>query len=121
VLKKNISSSKSEKYRESEILAQGFLDHLTNTEKIHLLGEIVEILQKEVRATHAQIKVVSAVELSEKEKEAVANLFEGEIHQSGDIKFEVDPKIIGGLKIFQGDSVIDLSTIGKLDILSSQI
>ena len=113
--------NKVNQLRESEILAQGFLDHLTNSEKMHLLNEIIEILQGELKSAHSQIKVHSAVRLSEKEKEMVCENFLGEVRQSGDIKFEVDPKLLGGIKIFQGDNVIDLSAQGKLETLVSKI
>lgn len=116
-----LTSNKLNQLRESEILAQGFLDHLTNSEKLHLLEEIVQFLQNELKSTRSLVRVVSAIPLTEKEKEVVADSFSGQIKHPGDIRFDVDSKILGGIKVFYGDNVIDLSTKGKLESIASQI
>lgn len=59
-------------------------------------------------------RIVSAVELSDSEKEAVIKNFQKVIKKTVSPKFETDKSIIGGLVIYAGDKVFDASLKTKL-------
>jgi F0F1-type ATP synthase delta subunit len=98
---------------ESAEIAAGFLRYLDNNNKRPLLREVLAILHREVEPQLPEIVVESAVELSAAERQALLDSLSGKPH-SGEIKFVVNPELIGGLRITHGDKVLDTSIQSKL-------
>src|SRR5262245_43431690 len=98
---------------ESAEIAAGFLRYLDTNNKRSLLREVLAILQREVEPQLPEIVVESAVELSAADKQALLASLSGKPH-SGEIKFVVNPELIGGLRITHGDKVLDASIQSKL-------
>lgn len=100
-------------HSESAEIAAGFLRYLDNSNKRHLLREVLAVLHQEVEPQLPEIVVESAVELSAADKQALLSTLSGKPH-SGEIQFKVNPELIGGLKITHGDQVMDTSIQSKL-------
>lgn len=107
--------------KEAEIIALGILQHLKKEDKVHLLREILSYLEKEVDNLGKVVTVFSAVRLSEIEKQEVIKSLESFVGKTGDLHFEIDKSLIGGLKVMVGDTVIDLSTSGKLETIAKNL
>jgi F0F1-type ATP synthase delta subunit len=98
---------------ESAALAAGFLQYLQNAGKRGLLPDILAILQKEVEPQLPEIVVESPVALSDADRQSVIQSLSAKPH-SGEIKFTINPELIGGLRITHGDKVLDMSIQSKL-------
>ncbi len=62
------------------------------------------------------ILVESAIELDQDQVENLQGIFKRSLGKDVEIQTEVDPKILGGLRItVNGSKQIDLSLLGKLD------
>lgn len=100
-------------HSESAEIAAGFLRYLDANKKRPLLREVLAILHREVEPQLPEIMVESAIELPPADRQALLDSLSGKPH-SGDIKFVVNPELIGGLRITHGDKVLDMSVQGKL-------
>jgi F0F1-type ATP synthase delta subunit len=98
---------------ESAEIAAGFLRYLDNSEKRHLLREVISILNDELEPQLPEIVVESAIALSDADKKSIAGTLSSRPH-SGEIQFKINPDLIGGLKVTHGDQVLDTSVQSKL-------
>ena len=103
---------------------EGFLNIVVSKERY---SELPAIFAYFIDRVKEQLKigvayVISAVELSESQKEAVrAKLLETTEYQEIELKFQVDSAIIGGMIIRINDRVVDSSIRTKLDGLTKQL
>lgn len=67
------------------------------------------------------VNVTSALPLSDDEKAAVKADLAKQMSQIGDLSFDVDPGILGGLVVRVGDKVIDGSVSGKMTALRQSL
>lgn len=65
-------------------------------------------------ANEAGVSVTSALPLSADEQARVRSDLGKQVGQLGEVKFEVDPGILGGLVVRVGDKVVDDSVAGKM-------
>lgn len=65
-------------------------------------------------ANEAGVSVTSALPLSADEQARVRSDLGKQVRQLGEVKFEVDPGILGGLVVRVGDKVVDDSVAGKM-------
>jgi F-type H+-transporting ATPase subunit delta len=90
---------------------------------LDLLSDISSALGRVVSGQQAPTKaeVISAVELSEQEKDALrqslAKQFGGELT----FTFSVDPSLMGGLRVRVGDHLIDTSVASRLAALRESL
>jgi len=90
---------------------------------LDLLSEVGSSLGRIVSGQQAPVKaeITSAVELSDKEKEALrqslAKQFGGDLAFS----FHVDPALLGGLRVRVGDRLIDTSVASRLTALRESL
>ena len=65
--------------------------------------------------------MVSAAELSDAQKERLGGVLAEIYHRSISVQTEVDPSIIGGLRIGVGDEVIEADIASRLDKAAEQL
>lgn len=82
----------------------GIIGLLESEGQISLLPEIATALQVKVQGQSQLTRVISAVDLDDDQRSAIATALADEA-----INFDVDPKIIGGLVVEQGGRRLDLS------------
>ncbi len=106
---------------DSKLIVDGFLKFLKDSKKEQLLPEIVSLLAPLARNQKQEVRVQSAIPLSPAEKKEVTFYIEQNYETAGEIIFETDKNILGGMKIMIGDTLIDLSTKTELQQLIQQI
>lgn len=97
-----------------------FLKILVEKNRFNEFGQIVQAYQEEVDKNQniKRIEVVSAVELSDNQKQKVIEKLQTRLNKKAEVNWTLDTTIIGGLVIKIDDDVIDTSLKNKLDKLS---
>ncbi len=76
----------------------------------------VEVLPADIGRASGAAMVTSAVPLTEAEQATIRRELAAR-QWSGDVSFQVDPRILGGLIVRAGDRVVDASVAGQLEQL----
>ena len=100
-----------------------FLDLLIDKRRTEILEDVEEEyvrLANEYRNV-MPVMVTSAIPLNCDEKSALRKVLEQSTRKTIELQLEEDPKIIGGLTIQIGDTVIDGSVRGYLEALREQL
>lgn len=111
-------------------LPKGFPAEIKNLLKLMLqdgnlglLSDVSSALGRVVSGQQAPVKaeVTSAVELSDKEKDAISQSLTKQF--GGDLAFtySVNPALMGGLRVRVGDSLIDTSVASRLSALRESL
>ncbi len=88
------------------ILVNEFFSGLRN-EKVSIIEDV------KLNGNHS-VEVISALPLTEDEKDCVQRDFVGKLGSAASVNFQVDPSILGGLIVRIGDRVVDGSVSGRL-------
>ena len=99
----------------------GFLAVLGDNDRLALLPEISELfgdLRQEAEK-RLQVRVVSAVELSEEQASRMKAALAKRLDRSIELESVVDASVLGGAVIYAGDQVIDGSLKGRLEKLQA--
>lgn len=102
-------------------IIDGFISYLKAKKAIGLLPEIVSRLNKIVDLEQNTAQVTSAVVLTEEEVTKLKAFLKKEFGKDLILELNVDPKILGGIKITVGDLMIDRTIASRIDSLVSQI
>jgi len=68
-----------------------------------------------------QVKVITATELSQNQKDKIAAFLQDKLHTNIDLVSEVKPKVIGGISIQIGNKTYDNTIEGKLRTLKQAL
>jgi F-type H+-transporting ATPase subunit delta len=90
---------------------------------LDLLSEVSLSLGRVASGQQAPVKaeITSAVELSEKEKEALRQSLTKQFGGDLSFTFSVDPSLMGGLRVRVGDRLIDTSVASRLTALRESL
>lgn len=106
-----------------DVHGRNFLDTLAQNQRLDLLPEIAagfEQLRAEVENT-ADVQLVSAVPLTEAQRERFASALKKRLKRDVRLHCEVDASLLGGAIVRSGDMVIDGSLKAGLEKLSREI
>ena len=105
--------------RELQVLVNLLLER----KRIELLPQISEAFEAQLRRQRGieQVEVVSAVELTQEERDLVGRRLESQLGKSVTITNRIDPSIMGGLVVRVGDRLLDASVRGKLEALRKRL
>jgi F-type H+-transporting ATPase subunit delta len=106
--------------KQSEEIATGIWEYLKKEKKIELLPEVIAALKTRVEEDSTAVMVETAKPLDAHEKNEISELV-FEKWNTKQVEFLVDPNLLGGMKIQQGDKVLDLSVRAKLEGIYEQI
>lgn len=81
----------------------------------------VAVLEKANLQDDQNIEVTSALPLSESEQETIRGEFGRKLGGAAQVRFRVDPAILGGLVVRVGDQVVDGSVSGRLEVLHTSL
>jgi F-type H+-transporting ATPase subunit delta len=98
---------------------RNFVRLLAHNRRLLLLPTIADIfggLRREQEAI-ADVTLTTAVEISEEQRQALANAIERHLGRKADIHWEIDESLIAGARIRAGDQVIDASAAAALEQL----
>jgi ATP synthase F1 delta subunit len=76
---------------------------------------------REATSSGLAAKASSAVPLSEDEQVALREKLETRFKQPLELRFAVDPSLLGGVVVHIGDQIIDGSVKGRLDALTQTL
>ncbi|SDI90464.1 F0F1 ATP synthase subunit delta [Billgrantia gudaonensis] len=103
--------------------AKRFLDTLGAKGRLAALPAVAEQFER-LRAEHDKridVTVVSAYALDDKQQQKLAGALKKRLNREISITTQVEPKLIGGVILRAGDTVIDGSVRGRLDRLSEAL
>ena len=106
----------------SEVISN-FVKILIKNNDIKLTNKISEEFDKyfNLQKGIEKVEISTAKELTEVEKKEILKRLESQLNKKVELEEEVDPSLIGGLKIKYGDKLIDGSIKTKLSLLRSKI
>ncbi len=69
----------------------------------------------------AKVKITTGIGLTEQQREAVSEALRSKFHKVIDPQEEVDPAILGGMKIQKGDEIYDYSLRAQLEAFKARV
>ncbi len=79
------------------------------------------MVERETTSTNLIAKVSSAIALTGEEQAGLSEKLDARFGQPLELRFDVDPSLLGGVKVRVGDQVIDGSVKGKLEALAQSL
>jgi F-type H+-transporting ATPase subunit b len=79
------------------------------------------VLLEDAQVSGQSAEVISALPLTDDEKQTVRQDLLGRLGSSAEVAFQVDPAILGGLVVRVGDRVLDGSVAGQLDAMRQSL
>ena len=73
------------------------------------------------KATSTKAEVTSAIELSDEEKQQIRQRLAAEHGEGITFTFDVDPALLGGLRVRVGDHLVDNSVASRLAVLRESL
>jgi F-type H+-transporting ATPase subunit delta len=102
---------------------RNLLQVLIVNDRLTLLAEI-RALFDELRREHEGIleaKIISALPLDEQQRSQLVSRLEAKHKRKVSAAVEIDPRLIGGVRIVIGDKVIDATVRAKLDAMAATL
>lgn len=106
-----------------EGIARNFVQVLVQNGRLELTPHIrgvYESLKREHEGT-LEAKVISALPVSDDQVKTLVTALEAKFKRKITAKVEIDPQLIGGVKIIVGDKVIDATVRGRLDAMATAL
>jgi len=103
--------------------ARNFVQVLVQNRRLGLIAQIRDMFEA-LRREHEGVMeatVISALPLADGQLQTLMATLEKKYGRKITAKVELDPKLIGGLKIVVGDKVIDATVRGKLDAMAAAL
>ena len=104
-------------------IIRNFLFVVVDNQRAHLLPEIVETFEHVLRQREGitEAEVVSAVELSGKQKSTLQQTLERLTGKKVQAKYTLEPGLMGGAVVRIGDTIYDGSVKNRLDLLRARL
>jgi F-type H+-transporting ATPase subunit delta len=102
---------------------RNFVQVLAQGGRLGLLPQI-RALYEDARRSHEGIleaRIVSALQLGDEQAAQLVKRLETKHRRKVSARIEIDPRLIGGVKIVVGDKVIDATVRGKLDAMAAAL
>ena len=100
-----------------------FVSHLLEDGHFILYPEIVKRIQFLVDSDSSiiNVKITSPQSISDEEINKIQNEIEGQLHKSVIMQTEIDPALLGGIKLRVGNTLIDSSVSAQLEKLENSL
>lgn len=108
------------KNQKVDSIVSGFLEYLKKEDSLSLLPEIARKLSSKADEVTLTAKVITTVELPENQRKKVLDILDNNFGVKN-AQFEQDESLLGGMKIWIGDQVIDLSVQNKLNQINKSL
>jgi len=102
-------------------ITNGFWEYLKTEKRISDLPEIIEQLKLKFEKPNNIAVVESTNKLEEIEKNKIIKLLKSNFEWDKEVKFIINPELLGGIKIILGDKILDLSLKNRLEKIYEQI
>lgn len=100
-----------------------FLTVLAENNRVNVLPQISNLFEQ-LKAQHdgaLEANIVSAFEISSSQLEKLIRALEKKFKRKIEAKVQVDPELIGGVKVEIGDEIFDASVKGKLEAMANAL
>lgn len=104
-------------------MGRNFAQVLAQNKRLELLPQIqalYEVLRHENEGV-LEARIVSALPINDEQTKQLVSRLETKYQRKISAQVEVDPQLIGGVKIMVGDKVIDATVRGKLDAMAAAL
>ncbi len=103
--------------------ARNFVQLLVQNGRLEVTAQIRELYESLKREQEGVLEahVISALPISDEQVKALVAHLETKFKRRITTKVEVDPQLIGGVKIVVGDKVIDATVRGRLDAMAATL
>lgn len=104
-------------------LGRNFVQVLVHNGRLELLPQIHGLYQalKREQEGALEAKIISALPISDEQSRELVAQLETRYQRKISAKVEIDPQLIGGVKIMVGDKVIDATVRGKLEAMAAAL
>ena len=102
-------------------LGRNFVQVLAHGRRLELLPQIRDLFE-ELRREHEGVleaRIVSALPINDQQIQQLVARLEAKYQRRISARIEVDPQLIGGVRIMVGDKVIDATVRGRLDEMAA--
>lgn len=102
---------------------RNFVQILIANDRLTRVPEI-RVLYEDLRRQHEGIveaRIISALPIDDRQRTDLVARLEAKYRRKVSAEVEVDPRLIGGVRIVIGDKVIDASVRGKLDAMAAAL
>ncbi len=103
--------------------ARNLVQVLIQNGRLHVVPQIRE-LYEEQRRTHdgvLEVRIVSAHPMSDEQVRALVARLEAKHERKVSAQVDIDPNLIGGVRLYMGDTVIDATVRGRLDAMAAAL
>jgi len=103
--------------------ARNFVQVLVQNRRLGLIEQIRDMFEA-LRREHEgmmEATILSALPLADSQLQPLVTALEQKYGRKITAKVEIDPQLIGGLKILVGDKVIDATVRGRLDAMAAAL
>jgi F-type H+-transporting ATPase subunit delta len=96
---------------------------LIDNQKLSLLRDVFNdfVARRKQSENVKDVTIISAFELSDLQVDKIKDMLERKYNVKTEARLEVDPSLIGGVRIIMGDLVIDRSLKGELERMSKHL
>ncbi|HEY9446581.1 MAG TPA: ATP synthase F1 subunit delta, partial [Burkholderiales bacterium] len=103
--------------------ARNLVQVLIQNGRLELLSNIRTLFEEQRRSHEGvlEARIVSALPLSDEQVRDVVGRLEAKHQRKVRAKVDIDPQLIGGVRIVIGDKVIDATVRGKLDAMAAAL
>lgn len=103
--------------------ARSFVQVLVKNSRLEVTPQIRELYESLKREQEGVLEahVISALPISDDQVKTLVATLESKFKRRITTKVEVDPQLIGGVKIVVGDKVIDATVRGRLDAMAATL
>lgn len=100
-----------------------FLTVLAENNRVNVLPQISSLFEQ-LKAQHdgaLEANIVSAFDISSSQLKNLISALENKFKRKIEAKVQVDPELIGGVKVEIGDEIFDASVKGKLEAMANAL
>ena len=96
---------------------------LVENDRLRVLPQIAQLFEARKADTEGklEVEVTSAYPLDDAQKQAIADALKEKLNREIEVVTIEDPELIGGMRIYAGDLVIDGSVQGQLTKLANEL
>lgn len=104
-------------------LGRNFVQVLVQNGRLELLPQIHDMFQSLKREHEGALeaKIISALPISDEQSRQLVARLETKYQRKISARVEIDPELIGGVKIMVGDKVIDATVRGRLEAMAAAL
>lgn len=109
--------------RQAAASVDRLVERLAERHELHLAPKVIEAFEDEARRAEGvrRVRVTSAEALSEERRRSLADAFAEAVEGPVDVRWDIDPSLVGGAVVRYDDVLLDASVKGRLERLKKSL